>query len=239
MTDRRDIALSLPQGRGLPFRRPAGRRSHIHAVGCWSSRSKSATPMFHRGSRVERRRWPRPARSCATHLRSRAGWSPAPKLEGLRRRIDHGRPYIRNVCCRLDGSIYMSRRYGLESAPCPSVKMRRVPWRRRRGLRRRHRPRRNPGVVVAAKPVGGPVAGRARLRPVLARQRGRCAEIPDVTLHEPDGYKYSAISRRSPFEMTDRKSTRLNSSHLVISYAGFCLKKKNINHIPTHITERC
>src|SRR5256885_3572927 len=27
---------------------------------------------------------------------------------------------------------------------------------------------------------------------------------------------------------TDRKSTRLNSSHLVISYAVFCLKKKTI-----------
>src|SRR5256885_13274660 len=27
----------------------------------------------------------------------------------------------------------------------------------------------------------------------------------------------------------DRKSTRLNSSHLVISYAVFCLKKKNHN----------
>src|SRR2546426_6306280 len=27
--------------------------------------------------------------------------------------------------------------------------------------------------------------------------------------------------------MQDRKSTRLNSSHLVISYAVFCLKKKN------------
>src|SRR5256885_3061506 len=27
----------------------------------------------------------------------------------------------------------------------------------------------------------------------------------------------------------DRKSTRLNSSHLVISYAVFCLKKKNSN----------
>src|SRR5947207_6277403 len=26
---------------------------------------------------------------------------------------------------------------------------------------------------------------------------------------------------------TDRKSTRLNSSHTVNSYAGFCLKKKN------------
>src|ERR1022692_3302251 len=31
----------------------------------------------------------------------------------------------------------------------------------------------------------------------------------------------------------DRKSTRLNSSHLVISYAVFCLKKKKKNHNPT------
>src|SRR5690606_42152409 len=29
----------------------------------------------------------------------------------------------------------------------------------------------------------------------------------------------------------DRKSTRLNSSHVKISYAGFCLKKKNL--VPT------
>src|SRR5256885_8027745 len=29
----------------------------------------------------------------------------------------------------------------------------------------------------------------------------------------------------------DRKSTRLNSSHLVISYAVFCLKKKKNKHI--------
>src|SRR5256885_6561331 len=28
------------------------------------------------------------------------------------------------------------------------------------------------------------------------------------------------------FRLSDRKSTRLNSSHLVISYAVFCLKKK-------------
>src|SRR2546426_8728088 len=31
---------------------------------------------------------------------------------------------------------------------------------------------------------------------------------------------------RAPSVRTDRKSTRLNSSHLVISYAVFCLKKK-------------
>src|SRR5438034_8468339 len=29
-----------------------------------------------------------------------------------------------------------------------------------------------------------------------------------------------------PFKKRDRKSTRLNSSHTVISYAVFCLKKK-------------
>src|SRR5688500_19767754 len=36
------------------------------------------------------------------------------------------------------------------------------------------------------------------------------------------------VSISDPFFMTsaDRKSTRLNSSHLVISYAVFCLKKK-------------
>src|SRR5256885_3008699 len=34
----------------------------------------------------------------------------------------------------------------------------------------------------------------------------------------------------------DRKSTRLNSSHLVISYAVFCLKKKkNTTHLTTPI----
>src|SRR5256885_9710768 len=32
----------------------------------------------------------------------------------------------------------------------------------------------------------------------------------------------------------DRKSTRLNSSHLVISYAVFCLKKKKDNRPAAH-----
>src|SRR5256885_7035760 len=35
---------------------------------------------------------------------------------------------------------------------------------------------------------------------------------------------------------SDRKSTRLNSSHLVISYAVFCLKKKKKSHpYPSYI----
>src|SRR5207244_5430830 len=32
------------------------------------------------------------------------------------------------------------------------------------------------------------------------------------------------------FQIIDRKSTRLNSSHQIISYAVFCLKKKIINN---------
>src|SRR5438132_10491522 len=34
----------------------------------------------------------------------------------------------------------------------------------------------------------------------------------------------------------DRKSTRLNSSHTVISYAVFCLKKKKVEHRVIRLT---
>src|SRR5947208_6622977 len=34
------------------------------------------------------------------------------------------------------------------------------------------------------------------------------------------------LSRDRPAVISDRKSTRLNSSHQIISYAVFCLKKK-------------
>src|SRR5688500_4946500 len=36
------------------------------------------------------------------------------------------------------------------------------------------------------------------------------------------------LLRRVRVDRRDRKSTRLNSSHLVISYAVFCLKKRNV-----------
>src|SRR2546430_8796134 len=39
-----------------------------------------------------------------------------------------------------------------------------------------------------------------------------------------------SASRREP-PWSDRKSTRLNSSHSQISYAVFCLKKKKHNHL--------
>src|SRR5947208_5163530 len=37
----------------------------------------------------------------------------------------------------------------------------------------------------------------------------------------------AAHANAAAFGTTDRKSTRLNSSHQIISYAVFCLKKKN------------
>src|SRR2546427_4085363 len=51
-----------------------------------------------------------------------------------------------------------------------------------------------------------------------AAEFARDAEI------ETDGFRHRARIRRR-----DRKSTRLNSSHSQISYAVFCLKKKNLD----------
>src|SRR5262245_64545619 len=48
------------------------------------------------------------------------------------------------------------------------------------------------------------------------------------------------MPRRPPARLTralvvgDRKSTRLNSSHLGSSYAVFCLKKKNSEEVPRY-----
>src|SRR5256885_15251716 len=54
---------------------------------------------------------------------------------------------------------------------------------------------------------------------------------------EPEYYGDIDAARyepRKPLIWLDRKSTRLNSSHLVISYAVFCLKKKKTKLISTH-----
>src|SRR5205807_8772292 len=48
---------------------------------------------------------------------------------------------------------------------------------------------------------------------------------------------HHGVEPRARFLSQDRKSTRLNSSHLVISYAVFCLKKKKKNkHVMYSIT---
>src|SRR2546426_12721396 len=50
--------------------------------------------------------------------------------------------------------------------------------------------------------------------------------VPDGDGRQPCGRSASASRPPTTRCCRDRKSTRLNSSHLVISYAVFCLKKK-------------
>src|SRR5256885_11636991 len=58
-----------------------------------------------------------------------------------------------------------------------------------------------------------------RIADVITKQ-DRCGSDDGESVR---GLGHAAILRSNG----DRKSTRLNSSHLVISYAVFCLKKKN------------
>src|SRR5258705_1433839 len=71
----------------------------------------------------------------------------------------------------------------------------------------------------------------------MIRRPPRSTLFPYTTLfRSPDAYRGLCghpVVRHPADRMAakpDRKSTRLNSSHLGISYAVFCLKKKKSNH---------
>src|SRR5256885_6819740 len=67
-------------------------------------------------------------------------------------------------------------------------------------------------------------ATEARLRMQLTAWRDNDAKLQPLMERSFLAKEVAASSR----DLSDRKSTRLNSSHLVISYAVFCLKKKTI-----------
>src|SRR5207249_12065224 len=50
------------------------------------------------------------------------------------------------------------------------------------------------------------------------------------------GYSFDTATIGALLAMADRKSTRLNSSHVSISYAVFCLKKKRTESCPLPVT---
>src|SRR5690606_39761037 len=114
-----------------------------------------------------------------------------------------------------EGVIERSRLRGLGNHPPP--RQTRRAWRKRRTTRP---PR--PASATARRGCG------ARRRPpepgVSIRER-----------HRPRGLLIGGPSGRQLDDrphLRDRKSTRLNSSHVKISYAVFCLKKKIIKLIP-------
>src|SRR2546426_2408727 len=85
----------------------------------------------------------------------------------------------------------------------------------------------------------------------LFRSPDRMREHRASVAHARDATRRGDIRTRDPWRDAwgnlppvangDRKSTRLNSSHLVISYAVFCLKKKNKLYLdpssPAHTVE--
>src|SRR5438874_9325578 len=78
----------------------------------------------------------------------------------------------------------------------------------------------------------------ARLPPVMPEN------VPIQRVHRPrivgrrdveDAVHLQNRSRQTRRAAGDRKSTRLNSSHVEISYAVFCLKKKKKKYTPQYI----
>src|SRR5258708_21808216 len=66
-----------------------------------------------------------------------------------------------------------------------------------------------------------------RIADVMVPRADIVAVQEDIALGElVKGFETAGHSR-----LVDRKSTRLNSSHQIISYAVFCLKKKNKQQI--------
>src|SRR5207249_10869951 len=73
----------------------------------------------------------------------------------------------------------------------------------------------------AVRPAGTCPAARLPATAPWANSWARPARLAPTATRPP----YLNVSSSPP--PTDRKSTRLNSSHVSISYAVFCLKKKN------------
>src|SRR5690625_6661273 len=71
------------------------------------------------------------------------------------------------------------------------------------------------------------------MRDMLSRQR----QLDAMLAHGSNISQPHPICREHPSKGIDRKSTRLNSSHVAISYAVFCLKKKSKKIIPSASTQ--
>src|SRR5256885_7829136 len=79
------------------------------------------------------------------------------------------------------------------------------------------------------------LAERARelheFNPMLGFRGCRLAiAYPEIAEMQARAIFEAAVEAEKRTGKADRKSTRLNSSHLVISYAVFCLKKKKITY---------
>src|SRR5690625_7042144 len=74
-----------------------------------------------------------------------------------------------------------------------------------------------------------PIVSRSVIQ-IWTRNEGWALNFSFAIETDGSGQKWQDIEINSPI---DRKSTRLNSSHVAISYAVFCLKKKTKKHVDT------
>src|SRR3712207_7570033 len=85
-----------------------------------------------------------------------------------------------------------------------------------------------------ALPISAWVFGGVRL---ISSARIRLAKIGPLRNSNRRRPVFGSSCSTSVPVMSDRKSTRLNSSHANISYAVFCLKKKKNKHINSLIAQ--
>src|SRR5260221_6044664 len=81
------------------------------------------------------------------------------------------------------------------------------------------------GCGIGARPINLHLAGLEQLGAQIQQAHGYIEAVA------PQGLRGAAIR--------DRKSTRLNSSHTVISYAVFCLTKKKTASLHTDCRSTC
>src|SRR5438045_7014336 len=75
-------------------------------------------------------------------------------------------------------------------------------------------------------------------RPLVRNFRPfRSSRLVTAFLNQPSGWVGIGPVRKET-TLADRKSTRLNSSHLGISYAVFCLKKKKKQKQTRHMKQK-
>src|SRR2546426_7034269 len=74
---------------------------------------------------------------------------------------------------------------------------------------------------------------REEIRPTADRA-AHVLELGPHAISRGIAARLTRLPPESTAVLRDRKSTRLNSSHLVISYAVFCLKKKKTTYARRH-----
>src|SRR5699024_11504289 len=95
-----------------------------------------------------------------------------------------------------------------------------------RGAQHDHRPGRALGLPPGGGVLEGPLLDLGDLVQRLVEHRGEAlVDLQRVLVVEAAGEEQRGVAAAAQQRLQDRKSTRLNSSHVSISYAVFCLKK--------------